>query len=132
MKILFDEYGNTIINALISIFALFMIVIPFVDSALSINAKNLEGIINSPLLNLNRDVVLINSFEVDDCLIRVNEKFDYAQCVRATNTKGENIRSYVSLKDMPNIDKAGVYELIYLLRYNGETRAIKANLYVME
>lgn len=62
----------------------------------------------------------------------LGNEFDYMQYVRASNSKGEDIKEYVNLLYFPNIDKKGEYELIYLLRYNGETMAIKSKLYVME
>lgn len=132
MKILFDEYGDTLLNAIISLISLMIVVVPSFNHIITTNVDSLKPIISSPDINAERQIITIANFEVDDSVIMLGNEFDYMQYVRASNSKGEDIKEYVNLLYFPNIDKKGEYELIYLLRYNGETMAIKSKLYVME
>lgn len=132
MKILFDEYGDTLLNAIISLISLMIVVVPSFNHIITTNVDSLKPIISSSDINAERQIITIANFEVDDSVIMLGNEFDYMQYVRASNSKGEDIKEYVNLLYFPNIDKKGEYELIYLLRYNGETMAIKSKLYVME
>ena len=74
--------------------------------------------------------VTISIFEGKDILVNVGDDLDYSGRIEAFNSKCEDIRDYVTVIGFDSGD-VGEKEILYQLNYNGETRAIKAKLRVV-
>lgn len=132
MKLLFDEYSSAIFEALVCIFVYVFFVYIFLNGVLNTNVEYIGKVISPIDIYTDNELTHINEFKVRDILIDVNEKINYRDYISASNTRNEDISSYVSILNMPDISKEGEYELSYLLRYNGETKAIKAKLIIID
>ena len=134
MKGLFEEYGEVFLQAIISsiIFSLFISF--FLVSLLDTNVNLLKEDFKPLELNLDTNLVSINDFGAYDAAIEINEEFNYMDNVWASNTNGEDIKSYISILNYNTLDisEEGIKDITYVLRYNGETRAIKAKLIVVD
>ena len=134
MKGLFEEYGEVFLQAIISsiIFSLFISF--FLVSLLDTNVNLLKEDFKPLELNLDTNLVSINDFGAYDAAIEINEEFNYMDNVWASNTNGEDIKSYISILNYNALDisEEGIKDITYVLRYNGETRAIKAKLIVVD
>ena len=134
MKTLFEEYGDVLLQAIISsiIFSLFISF--FLVSLLDTNVNLLKEDFKLPELNLDTSLVSIKDFKAYDVAILVNEEFNYLDHVSAINTNDEDIKNYISVLNYDALDTSeeGEKDITYVLRYNGETRAIKARLIVVD
>ena len=134
MRTLFNEYADTLLQAIISIgvFTIFMTV--FLSELMGINVKIIKQEITSPNINGGISSVTIESFSAKDILINVGEEIKYEDRVEAYNSKGEDIKDYIRPLNLEGIDvsKPGENEITYILNYNGESRAIKAKLIIVQ
>ena len=134
MRTLFNEYADTLLQAIISIsiFTIFMTV--FLSELMGINVKIIKQEITSPNINGGISNVTIESFSAKDILINVGEEIKYEDRVEAYNSKGEDIKDYIRPLNLEGIDvsKPGENEITYILNYNGESRAIKAKLIIVQ
>lgn len=134
MRTLFNEYADTLLQAIISIsiFTIFMAV--FLSELMGINVKIIKQEITSPNINGGISNVTIESFSAKDILINVGEEIKYEDRVEAYNSKGEDIKDYIRPLNLEGIDinKPGENEITYILNYNGESRAIKAKLIIVQ
>lgn len=134
MRALFNEYADTLLTALISIsiFTIFMTV--FLSGLMDTNVKIIKQEITAPNINSGISNVVIESFSAKDILINVGQEIKYEDRVEAYNSKGEDIKDYIRPLNLEGIDlsKVGEYEITYILNYNGESRAIKAKLIIVE
>ena len=75
--------------------------------------------------------VAIASFNGKDLLVQINEKLEYKDRVEAYNSKGEDIKDYITVIGFDS-SEVGEKKITYQLNYNGETKAIKAKLIVVD
>ena len=133
MKGLFEEYGEVLLQAFISsiIFSLFISF--FLVTLLDTNVNILKEDLKPLQLNFDTNLVSIKDFGAYDAAVEVNEEFNYMDNVWASNTNDEDIKSYISILNYDVLDtsKEGEKDITYVLRYNGESRAIKAKLIVI-
>lgn len=132
MKLLFDEYAGAIYEAFISAFIYVFVVYVFLNSVLNINVEYIKGVTKPIDIYVDNTPVEIAKFSAKDILIYINDNFNYLEYVEAFNTNGEDIKTYVTIIDLPDLKKEGEYEVTYSLRYNGYTKAIKAKLIIVD
>ncbi len=134
MRLLFDEYGDTIFQAVVSIIIYSIFISFFLTKLLGMNVSYIKEEVNIPELSGVTSKVKVNEFRVKDGLIKVNEKFNYEDRAYASNSLNEDISSYITLDDYANIDtsKPGEKDVTYILRYNGQTLAKKAKLIIVD
>lgn len=134
MKSLYEEYGEVLLQAFISsiIFSLFISF--FLTALLNTNVGFIKEEFSPLQLSLDADIVSIKEFGVYDALIKVNEEYDYKDKVWAFNSNDEDIKSYISILNYSDLDTSveGEKELTYVLRYNGEVRAVKGKLVIVD
>lgn len=131
MKLLFEEYSSTLLQAFICVGIVCFILGTFLNNLMYSNSKVISYEL-SPI-NLNNDylVTKIDQFEVKDSLIQVNEEFEFKKYISAYNSLGEDISSYVTLLKTPDTSKIGTQKLTYILRYNGQTLMLDSKLIVV-
>lgn len=132
MRLLFDEYGESILTALIGAIILSLLFSFFLTNLLSINMSIVSKDIKAPELSSSIYPLDIKEFNVEDVLINVGEEFDLKKNVTALNDNNEDISSFVTIKEDVDFSKANDNEVTYLLRYNGKTRAIKGRLIIVD
>lgn len=121
MRLLFEEYGRAIIatvtcSIILSIFLFFLFVVIYPNSveAIELNVNDIKTVDD-------KIPVSIGEFIVNDAVIKQGDSFDYQKRIYATNTKGEDISTYVSLMNVVDTSSAGEKQANYILRYNGQT-----------
>lgn len=132
MRLLFEEYADALYEVLVCVIVVVFIILGTTKEILNINANYLESQTEGIVLNNEYVGVGIKEFSVKDQLIFVKKKFNVTKEVSAKNTRGEDIRTYVSVLENVDTSKAGEYELTYVLRYNGQFQAIKAKLIIVD
>lgn len=132
MRLLFDEYGDSILTALIGAIILSLLFSFFLTNLLSINMSIVSKDIKAPELSSSIYPLDIKEFKVEDVLINVGEEFDLKKNVTALNDNNEDISSFVTIKEDVDFSKVNDNEVTYLLRYNGKTRAIKGRLIIVD
>lgn len=132
MRLLFEEYADALYEVLVCVIVVVFIILGTTKEILNINANYLENQTEGIVLNNEYIGVGIKEFSVKDQLIFVKKKFNATKEVSAKNTRGEDIRAYVSVLENVDTSKAGEYELTYVLRYNGQFQAIKAKLIIVD
>lgn len=132
MRLLFDEYGESILTALIGTIILSLLFSFFLTNLLSINMSIVSKDIKAPELSSSIYPLDIKEFNVEDVLINVGEEFDLKKNVTALNDNNEDITSFVTIKEDVDFSKVNDNEVTYLLRYNGKTRAIKGRLIIVD
>lgn len=132
MRLLFDEYGESILTALIGAIILSLLFSFFLTNLLSINMSIVSKDIKAPELSSSIYPLDIKEFNVEDVLINVGEEFDLKKNVTALNDNNEDITSFVTIKEDVDFSKVNDNEVTYLLRYNGKTRAIKGRLIIVD
>lgn len=132
MRLLFDEYGESILTALIGAIILSLLFSFFLTNLLSINMSIVSKDIKAPELSSSIYPLDIKEFNVEDVLINVGEEFDLKKNVTALNDNNEDISSFVTIKEDVDFSKVNDNEVTYLLRYNGKTRAVKGRLIIVD
>ena len=132
MRLLFDEYGESILTALIGAIILSLLFSFFLTDLLRINLCFVSKDIKAPELSSSIYPLDIKEFNVEDVLINVGEEFDLKKNVTALNDNNEDISSFVTIKEDVDFSKVNDNEVTYLLRYNGKTRAIKGRLIIVD
>lgn len=134
MKSLFNEYGDTLLKAIISISLFSIFVFAFLNELLKTNVDVLNKELNAPYIDSQISPVTIASFSGKDILINVGEEFGYLERVEAYNSNGEDIRDYIEPINLTDgeLSEVGEKDIYYVLNYNGETKAIKAKLIVVD
>lgn len=132
MRLLFDEYGESILTALIGAIILSLLFSFFLTNLLSINMSIVSKDIKAPELSSSIYPLDIKEFNVEDVLINVGEEFDLKKNVTALNDNNEDISSFVTIKEDVDFSKVNDNEVTYLLRYNGKTRTIKGRLIIVD
>lgn len=132
MKLLFEEYSGVIYEAIVSTFIYVFLVYSFLNTLLVTNTSYLQNVMTPAKTSSNHQPISIRTFEVNNALIDLDDEFDYQKYVKATDLRNEDISMYVTLLNKPDLEKVGKQELTYILRYNGEKRAIKANLIIVD
>ena len=134
MRTLFNEYADALLQALISIgiFTLFISIL--LNELMGINIRIIKQEIESPYINSEISNVTIKSFSAKDILINVGQEIKYEDRVEAYNSKDEDIKDYIRPLNLEGIDisKPGENEITYILNYNGDSRAIKAKLIIVQ
>lgn len=132
MRLLFDEYASAIFEAFVSVFIYIFVVYGFMYGVLNTNIDYIKEV-NSPVgIYVDNTPIGIKEFSVKDILIDISDNLNYMEYVSATNTRGEDISSYITILNLPDLNKEGEHELTYVLRYNGYSRAIKAKLIIVD
>lgn len=132
MRLLFSEYADTIFEALVSVLVYTFVVYSFLTSLINTNSTYIEKVISPIDIYVENNPVSIEKFEVKDCLIDVSDDYSYLDYVEAFNSRGEDIKMYVTVLNLPDLKKEGEYELTYTVRYNGESKAINAKLIIVD
>ncbi len=106
----------------------------FLSELMGINVKIIKQEIESPNINSGISNVTIKSFTAKDILINVGEEIKYEDRIEAYNSNGEDIKDYIRPLNLEGIDvnKPGENEITYILNYNGESKAIKAKLIIVQ
>ena len=131
MRRLFSEYGTTILELICSLlfFAIFISLIQNQSVKEVVSYDNYEiGIKSSDVVvDMNEE-----DFVVSNASIAYGSEFNYLDYVEAHNTKGEDVKSFVSV--LNNLDTTNVGENIvkYVLRYNGQNIYKTGYYYVLE
>lgn len=131
MRMLFEEYSSTLLQAFICVGILSFFIGTFIGNLLNSNNQIIQNELSSVDLHDDYLVTSVAQFEVKDSLIQLNDKFDYKKYVSAINSLGDDISSYVTLLKEPNTGEIGDQKLTYLLRYNGQTYAIDSKLVIV-
>ena len=134
MKALFEEYGEILLHAFISSIIFSSFISFFLVTLLDTNVNLLKEDFKILELNFDTNPVTIKDFGAYDSVVGINEEFNYMDNVWAFNTNGEDIKSYVSVLNYNALDisEEGEKDITYILRYNGESKAIKAKLIVID
>ncbi len=132
MRLLFDEYGDTILTVLVGSIIFSLLISFFLNSLLNINMSIVKDDLTAPELSSIVSPVNIKQFEVKDVLINVGEEFCLKDNVLALNTNDEDITSYVTIKEEVDFSKVLDNEVTYILRYNGVSKAIKGRLIIVD
>ncbi len=132
MRLLFDEYGDTILTVLVGSIIFSLLISFFLNSLLNINMSIVKDDLIAPELSSIVSPVNIKQFEVKDVLINVGEEFCLKDNVLALNTNDEDITSYVTIKEDVDFSKVLDNEVTYILRYNGVSKAIKGRLIIVD
>ncbi len=132
MRLLFDEYGDTILTVLVGSIIFSLLISFFLNSLLNINMSIVKDDLIAPELSSMVSPVNIKQFEVKDVLINVGEEFCLKDNVLALNTNDEDITSYVTIKEDVDFSKVLDNEVTYILRYNGVSKAIKGRLIIVD
>lgn len=131
MRLLFDEYGDTILTVLISAIVFSLLISFFLNSLLSINMSMVKEDIKAPELSSDIVPVDIKEFKVKDVLLKVGEEFDLKNNVVALNSNNEDISNFVTIKEDVDFSTVSENEVTYILRYNGASKAIKGRLIIV-
>ncbi len=132
MRLLFDEYGDTILTVLVGSIIFSLLISFFLNSLLNINMSIVKDDLTAPELSSIVSPVNIKQFEVKDVLINIGEEFCLKDNVLALNTNDEDITSYVTIKEDVDFSKVLDNEVTYILRYNGVSKAIKGRLIIVD
>ncbi len=132
MRLLFDEYGDTILTVLVGSIIFSLLISFFLNSLLNINMSIVKDDLIAPELSSIVSPVNIKQFEVKDVLINIGEEFCLKDNVLALNTNDEDITSYVTIKEEVDFSKVLDNEVTYILRYNGVSKAIKGRLIIVD
>ena len=134
MRALFNEYADALLQALISIGIITLFISILLNELIGINAKIIKQEIESPNIDNGISNVTIKSFSAKDILINVGQEIKYEDRVEAYNSKDEDIKDYIRPLNLEGIDisEPKENEITYILNYNGDTRAIKAKLIIVQ
>lgn len=132
MRLLFDEYGDTILSVLIGAIIFSLLFSFFLTNLLSINMSIVSKDIKAPELSSSIYPLDIKEFKVEDVLLNVGDEFDLKKNVTALNDNNEDISNFVTIKEDIDFSKVNDNEVTYLLRYNGKTMAIKGRLIIVD
>ena len=134
MRTLFNEYADALLQALISIGIITLFISILLNELIGINAKIIKQEIESPNIDNGISNVTIKSFSAKDILINVGQEIKYEDRVEAYNSKDEDIKDYIRPLNLEGIDisEPKENEITYILNYNGDTRAIKAKLIIVQ
>ena len=132
MRLLFDEYGDTILSVLIGAIIFSLLFSFFLTNLLSINMSIVSKDIKAPELSSSIYPLDIKEFKVEDVLLNVGDEFDLKKNVTALNDNDEDISNFVTIKEDIDFSKVNDNEVTYLLRYNGKTMAIKGRLIIVD
>ncbi len=132
MRLLFDEYGDTILTVLISAIVFSLLISFFLNSLLSINMSMVKENIKAPELSSNVVPVDVKEFKVNDVLFNVGDDFNLKDNVTALNSNDEDISGFVTIKEDVDFSTVSENEVTYILRYNGASKAIKGRLIIVD
>ncbi len=132
MRLLFDEYCDTILSVLIGAIIFSLLFSFFLTNLLSINMSIVSKDIKAPELSSSIYPLDIKEFKVEDVLLNVGDEFDLKKNVTALNDNNEDISNFVTIKEDIDFSKVNDNEVTYLLRYNGKTMAIKGRLIIVD
>lgn len=130
MRYLFSEYSQTLLSMVVSLLILTMFIGVLLTDILDVNVKTIENNTNNKLFIEESIPVSIDSFVCKDTIVTIGEEFDYKKNCKATNSKGEDISSFISLYEEIDTDNKGEKEAVYILRYNGEKMIGKAKVII--
>lgn len=130
MRTLFDEYADAIYVALISLVLITVFISNLFVDLIGINLGLVEDSLKPVNIETNINPVTISSFSAKDILVNLNGELDYLNRIEAFNSRGEDIRDYVTVLGFDS-SSVGVKRITYKLNYNGESRAIEAKLRVV-
>ncbi len=131
MRVLFDEYAEAIFTAFISIIVFSVFISSLLSDLIGMNMDFVDESLKPVYIESEISPVAIASFNGKDLLVQINEKLEYKDRVEAYNSKGENIKDYITVIGFDS-SEVGEQEITYQLNYNGETKAIKAKLIVVD
>lgn len=130
MRALFDEYADALYVALISIMLITIFISNMFVDLIGVNLELVESSLKPVNIESNISPVTISSFKARDILVNINGSLEYLDRIEAYNSKGEDIRDYVTVMGFDS-SSVGVRDITYKLNYNGESRAIRAKLRVV-
>ena len=131
MRVLFDEYAEAIFTAFISIIVFSVFISSLLSDLIGMNMDFVDESLKPVYIESEISPVAIASSNGKDLLVQINEKLEYKDRVEAYNSKGEDIKDYITVIgfDSSEVDEK---KITYQLNYNGETKAIKAKLIVVD
>lgn len=131
MRTLFDEYAEAIFTAIISIIVFSVFISSLLSDLIGMNMGFVDESLKPVYIESEISPVTIATFNGKDLLVQINEKLEYKDRVEAYNSKGEDIKDYITVIGFDS-SEVGEKEITYQLNYNGETKAIKAKLIVVD
>ena len=137
MKRLFEEYGDVMLSATISIIIVLLFIGAIITTLLNQNIKILGENTVQSITYKAQGKIGIRTFKAKDILIKQGEEINYLDRIEAMNNRGdygendEDIRSYVTIYNQIDNNEIGEKEIVYALRYNGQTQFLKAKLIVI-
>lgn len=131
MRTIFDEYAEAIFTAFISIIAFSVFISSLLSDLIGMNMDFVDESLKPVYIESEISPVTIASFNGKDLLVQINEKLEYKDRVEAYNSKGEDIKDYITVIGFDS-SEVGEKEITYQLNYNSETKAIKAKLIVVD
>lgn len=136
MKALFEEYGDMLISLITGIIIITTFLFIFFIEVFHININILSEHTMETIPNIHAEPIGIKSFKVKDILVKQGEEINYLDRVEATNNRGnfdgidEDISSFVSIYNTVDTNVIGEHDIEYVLRYNGESKFVKAKVIV--
>lgn len=131
MRTIFDEYAEAIFTAFISIIVFSVFISSLLSDLIGMNMDFVDESLKPVYIESEISPVTMASFNGKDLLVQINEKLEYKDRVEAYNSKGEDIKDYITVIGFDS-GEVGEKEITYQLNYNGETKTIKAKLIVVD
>ena len=132
MRLLFEEYGDVIFSSVCVLVVLGIFLSSFLNQTLTVSANSINrGAEEVKLYEANPVLIDEASFVVKDVVVNQGDDFNFYDYIKAYNTKGEDIRDYVSLYNTIDTFSLGEKQAAYILRYNGQTMLGKAKVFVV-
>ena len=130
MKAMFDEYADMLFTAIISSIILTIFISLILKDLIGININIVDKNLKPLIIDNDTQPVSIKTFTCKDLLIEKGQELEYLDRIEAFNTNDEDIRDYVTVLGFDN-SQSGEKQITYVLNYNGETKAVKARLIVI-
>lgn len=130
MKAMFDEYADMLFTAIISLIILTIFISLILKDLIGININIVDKNLKPLIIDNDTQPVSIKTFTCKDLLIEKGQELEYLDRIEAFNTNDEDIRDYVTVLGFDN-SQSGEKQITYVLNYNGETKAVKARLIVI-
>lgn len=136
MRALFEEYGDMLISLVSGIIIVITFLFIFFVEVFNININILSENTMETVPNIHVEPIGIKSFKAKDIIVKQGEEINYVDRVEASNNRGdyggidEDISNFVTIYNNIDTNVLGEHDIEYVLRYNGESKFIKAKVIV--
>ena len=133
MRKIFEEYGDVAIAMVVGLGVISLFLGIYLTSVLGTSSNIISnGAKEEVIENVEPVTIDMNNLEIKNSVAYLNEEFDYTTRVKAINSKGEDISSFIYLEEDVDTSKKGEQEVNYILSYNGEKVKTKAKVIVVD